>query len=83
MVCPYLEYRTHNATHEFDHPRAYCGVTEGFVSPMHADVCNDRDRFDHEGYCSVYQGAVAEELQETGETTAEEAGEAMAEETID
>ncbi|KYH25589.1 hypothetical protein HAPAU_22640 [Halalkalicoccus paucihalophilus] len=60
MVCPYLEYRTHDESHEFDHPRAYCGASEAFVSPMQADVCNDRDRFDHASYCSVYRRLVAE-----------------------
>lgn len=60
MVCPHLEYRTHDESHEFDHPRAYCGINGEFVSPMHADVCNDRDRFDHAEYCSVYRRAMAE-----------------------
>lgn len=61
MVCPYLEYRTHDESNEFDHPRAYCVGAEEFVSPMHADICNDRDRFDHAEYCSVYQRVMAEE----------------------
>lgn len=63
MVCPYLGYRTHDESHDFDRPRAYCGVAEEFVSPMYADVCNDRDRFEHAQYCDIYQRAMATEVE--------------------
>jgi hypothetical protein len=56
MVCPYLEYRSHDDRNEFEHPRAYCTVAEAFVSPVKADICNDRDRFSHAEHCSIYQG---------------------------
>lgn len=61
MVCPYLGYRSGDESNEFEHPRAYCGATEEFVSPMHADICNNRDRFHHAEYCEVYRRVTAEE----------------------
>lgn len=57
MTCPHLRYRTDDGTHEFDHERPYCAVTDSFVSPMRADVCNDRNDFDHETHCDVYRRA--------------------------
>jgi hypothetical protein len=58
MACPYLRYQSSDGEHEFDHERPYCAVEEEFVSPMRADICNDRHDFDHEGDCDVYQRAV-------------------------
>ncbi|WP_254272556.1 hypothetical protein [Haloarcula marina] len=55
MVCPHLEYRDENEDHSFDHERPYCLIQQAFVSPMTADLCNDRDQFDHETHCEVYQ----------------------------
>jgi hypothetical protein len=55
MTCPYLEYRRSDDEHEFDHERPYCGLQESFVSPMRADVCNDRFEFNHEDHCEVYR----------------------------
>lgn len=55
MSCPYLDYRRSDGEGlEFDHERAYCLVQESFVSPVRADVCNDRDRFHHTTHCEVY-----------------------------
>jgi len=56
MACPYLKYRRSdgNGT-RFDHERAYCGIQGAFVSPMIADVCNDRDAFDHTTHCDVFR----------------------------
>lgn len=55
MTCPYLEYRRENDSHTFDHDRPYCALNDEFVSPMQADVCNDRHEFDHRTQCDVYQ----------------------------
>ncbi|MFT4947786.1 MAG: hypothetical protein ACI8TL_002035 [Natronomonas sp.] len=52
MVCPYLSYREGEA---FDHERAYCTVTEQFVQPMRADICNDRYDLVHNRDCEVYR----------------------------
>lgn len=60
MTCPFLEYRDADDEHEFDHERPYCAVTEEFVSPMKADICNDRFQFEHETDCEVYKAHVAE-----------------------
>jgi hypothetical protein len=55
MTCPYLEYRRTDGNQVFDHERPHCGVTEAFVSPMKADICNDRFEFDHECDCELYK----------------------------
>ena len=60
MTCPYLEYRRADGEREFDHERPYCTVAEEFVSPMMADICNDRHGFDHGADCDVYREHVAE-----------------------
>lgn len=54
MVCPHLEYRKSDEEREFDRERGYCTVTETFVSPMKADICNDRYNFDHAEDCDVF-----------------------------
>jgi hypothetical protein len=68
MSCPFLAYRTGDADHEFDTPRAYCTAQESFVQPMRADVCNDRYDLAHDTDCEIYlahadepSGADAEE----------------------
>lgn len=60
MTCPYLSYRRSDGDLEFDTERAYCGVVEGFVSPMRADVCNDRHELNHEHDCEFYRDAESE-----------------------
>ena len=55
MTCPYLDYRDSDSEQSFDHDRPYCQLQESFVSPMEADLCNDRDQFDHEDDCAVFQ----------------------------
>jgi len=55
MTCPYLEYRTAADEAEFDHERPYCSIQDEFVSPMKADICNDRFDFDHETHCEVFK----------------------------
>lgn len=55
MPCPYLEYRERDADHEFDHERPFCAAMGEFVSPMKADVCNDRHDFHHGTDCDVFQ----------------------------
>ncbi|SER38530.1 hypothetical protein [Natrinema salaciae] len=60
MTCPYLSYRRSDGDLEFDTERAYCGVVEAFVSPMRADVCNDRHELTHERDCEFYREAESE-----------------------
>jgi len=55
MSCPFLEYRDVDPEHEFDHERPYCSVSAEFVSPMKADVCNDRHAFAHDEDCEVFR----------------------------
>ena len=55
MVCPYLEYRSESDDHSFDHERPYCCIADSFVSPMKADICNDRFDFDHREYCDLFR----------------------------
>lgn len=61
MVCPFLEYRRSDDEQEFDHERPYCTAAETFVSPMRADICNDRHEFDHEEHCEWYRAEVETE----------------------
>jgi hypothetical protein len=63
MPCPYLEYLQRDEDHEFDHERPWCAAQSSFVSPMRADICNDRFEFDHECDCQVYERATGEERQ--------------------
>lgn len=58
MTCPYLAYQRSDDDHEFDHERPYCTVQEAFVSPMKADICNDRFDFDHHSDCEVFKSHV-------------------------
>ncbi|WP_435346449.1 hypothetical protein [Haloarchaeobius sp. HRN-SO-5] len=55
MGCPYLEYREFDEDGENDHERPYCAIQEEFVSPMKADICNDRFEFHHAEHCEVYE----------------------------
>lgn len=61
MTCPYLEYLSQDDEHDFDHDRPWCGADETFVSPMRADICNDRFEFDHTCNCEVYRRVSDEE----------------------
>ena len=58
MTCPYLEYRRRNDEHEFDHERPYCAVVGKFVSPMRADICNDRFEYEHDHHCDRFREQV-------------------------
>lgn len=60
MVCPYLEYRREGDDVEFDHERPFCALMEEFVSPMRADICNDRFEFHHAEHCEYFRAAVRE-----------------------
>lgn len=64
MTCPYLEYRDSDADHEFDHDRPYCGLMDSFVSPMQADICNDRHQFSHESDCEIYRELATDAAEE-------------------
>ncbi|WP_311170775.1 hypothetical protein [Halobellus ordinarius] len=55
MTCSYLCYRSSDGKHDFDHERPYCTATGSFVSPMRADICNDRHEFSHTTHCEIYQ----------------------------
>lgn len=54
MTCPYLKYRRGDGDRQFAGERAYCTVVDDFVSPMRADVCNDRYGFEHGEHCEIY-----------------------------
>lgn len=64
MTCPYLEYRDSDADHDFDHDRPYCDLSKSFVSPMRADICNDRHDFTHEADCEIFQEFDPDEVEE-------------------
>jgi hypothetical protein len=55
MTCPKLSYRQSAGDQEFETERAYCTVVEEFVSPMRADVCNDRHELNHERDCEFFR----------------------------
>ena len=61
MTCPYLEYRQNDEEHDFDHERPYCTIADSFVSPMKADLCNDRFGFHHSEHCEIYRKFTNEE----------------------
>ena len=65
MSCPYLEYRNEDGDQAFDHERPYCAIQEAFVSPMQADICNDRFDFYHAEDCAVYRAHVEPEVSPT------------------
>ena len=67
MACPFLEYRDAADDQSFDVARAYCTVSDAFVQPMRADVCNDRYALDHAAHCEIYR----EHVDETGDVTAD------------
>lgn len=54
MTCPHLEYRERANGTEFDVARAYCAVTEEFVEPVRADICNDRYDLAHDEHCEIF-----------------------------
>ncbi|KDS90257.1 hypothetical protein FK85_17675 [Halorubrum saccharovorum] len=52
--CPHLAYREAGEGRSFDEPRAFCTVTESFVQPMRADICNARYGLDPAADCEFY-----------------------------
>lgn len=65
MTCPHLEYRRRDEDHEFDHERPYCAAVDDFVSPMRADVCNDRHDFHHAEHCEFFPEGTPAEAEES------------------
>lgn len=55
MACPHLEYRTSNGDREFDTARAFCGVADAFVQPVHADICTERYGLTPESDCEIFR----------------------------
>ncbi|MFB6117876.1 hypothetical protein [Halosegnis sp.] len=55
MTCPHLDYRTEGDGRSFETERAFCTVTESFVQPMRADICNDRYEPSHADHCEIYR----------------------------
>lgn len=53
-TCPHLEYREENEDRSFEVARAFCTVTDSFVQPMRADVCNARYGLDPATDCEFY-----------------------------
>lgn len=70
MTCPYLEYRRADDDVEFDHERPYCAIQGSFVSPMRADICNDRFEFHHAEDCPVFQSHAEVEAEASAESVA-------------
>lgn len=60
MTCPFLEYRASDDEHTFDHERPYCALVGEFVSPMQADICNDRYEYNHDEHCNWFREEVEE-----------------------
>jgi len=74
MTCPHLEYRREDDSTSFDHERPYCAVQGEFVSPMKADICNDRFEFAHAADCDVYRRAAQSTEHGTEQPTDESTG---------
>jgi hypothetical protein len=53
-TCPHLAYREEGDGRSFETARAFCTVTESFVQPMRADVCNARYELDPARDCEFY-----------------------------
>ncbi|WP_096394417.1 hypothetical protein [Halorubrum trapanicum] len=53
-TCQHLSYREEGDGKSFDTARAFCTVTESFVQPMRADVCNARYDLDPAADCEFY-----------------------------
>ncbi|WP_313695876.1 hypothetical protein [Halorarum halobium] len=55
MTCPHLEYRDSHGEREFETARAFCTVTDTFVQPVRADICNERYDLDPEADCKYFR----------------------------
>ncbi|TKX81907.1 hypothetical protein [Halorubrum sp. SD626R] len=53
-TCPHLAYREEGDGKSFETARAFCTVTESFVQPMRADICNARYGLDPATDCEFY-----------------------------
>ncbi|MFC5135694.1 MULTISPECIES: hypothetical protein [Haloferacaceae] len=53
-TCPHLEYREEDEERSFEVARAFCTVTDSFVQPMRADICNARYGLDPATDCEFY-----------------------------
>jgi hypothetical protein len=60
-TCPHLTYREEGDGQSFEAARAFCTVTESFVQPMRADVCNARYGLNPETDCEFYVEPDAED----------------------
>ena len=58
-TCQHFSYREEGDGTSFDTARAFCTVTESFVQPMRADVCNARYGLDPAADCEFYVDADA------------------------
>ncbi len=52
-----MAYREEGDGESFETARAFCTVTESFVQPMRADVCNARYELDPAADCEFYVAA--------------------------
>jgi hypothetical protein len=59
-TCQHLAYREEGDGKSFEAARAFCTVTESFVQPMRADVCNARYELDPATDCEFYVGPESE-----------------------
>jgi hypothetical protein len=53
-TCQHLAYREEGDGKSFETVRAFCTVTESFVQPMRADVCNARYELDPATDCEFH-----------------------------
>ncbi|TKX87878.1 hypothetical protein EXE43_00955 [Halorubrum sp. SS5] len=53
-TCQHLTYLEEGDAKSFETARAFCAVTESFVQPMRADVCNARYDLDPATDCEFY-----------------------------
>jgi hypothetical protein len=53
-ACHHLAYRKEGEGKSFETARAFCTVTESFVQPMRADICNARYELDPATDCEFY-----------------------------
>ncbi|TKX75956.1 hypothetical protein EXE46_00090 [Halorubrum sp. GN11_10-6_MGM] len=59
-MCQHLTYRESGDGKSFETARAFCTVTESFVQPMRADICNARYDLDPATDCEFYVDSQAE-----------------------
>ncbi|ELZ47258.1 hypothetical protein C463_03038 [Halorubrum californiense DSM 19288] len=75
-TCQHLAYREAGDGKSFDTARAFCTVTESFVQPMRADICNARYDLDPATDCEFYADTESAVASDTESETAPDAASA-------